>query len=524
MKLTFSILLILFLNIHLNSKPTTETESKYSTKSIWDEIMKQQSMLNTNKGIIYFEKQNYEKASIEFLKAINNHPNPVAYTLYGASLYWLGDVDASIENYNKAIELDPKYDIAYQLRGISYARKREIEKALEDFKKAEELNPYRSDVLMNIGSVYFSLNKIQDSVYYFKKALKLSPSNPLYHYQLGLVYYYTYDYEKARDEFLKAVAIKKDYEDAVLWLALTYERVGKMEEAIKYYKKAISIKEFDNFARYKLARLLNKKNLKFQNYLDKFFLLTPANKRGGVSLNLSYSYNSFSKKSKDPVENMLRENLSRLGSNDKIELSVDIIEMPDIILQKKTEKFKNMLENRFSPVNIKIINKSYILKPTSQLQREKEINRIINEIKKTIKDNPEKYRVNININSVKTDTPQNRAEYVPRNVGNDMGLWIIGNNWINEVDEDLSEINYNKLNSSENLIYACANLLTGNIETAEDLFKKSEDNFPVLSKLGLSVVYYIGGDTEKALKLLKTDTLKNNKIALENLRWINGDK
>ena len=45
------------------------------------------------------------------------------------------------ENFNKAIELNPRFVLAYSDRGIIWKEKREYDKAIADFTKAIELNP-----------------------------------------------------------------------------------------------------------------------------------------------------------------------------------------------------------------------------------------------------------------------------------------------------------------------------------------------------------------------------------------------
>ncbi len=52
-----------------------------------------------------------------------------------------GDYEQAIEDYNKAIELDPDFAEAYYLRGVAYYVFDDPEQAIEDFTKAIELDP-----------------------------------------------------------------------------------------------------------------------------------------------------------------------------------------------------------------------------------------------------------------------------------------------------------------------------------------------------------------------------------------------
>jgi len=53
--------------------------------------------------------------------------------------YDKGDYDKAIADYNKAIEIDPKYAQAYYNYGFAYNKLGEFSKADADIKKAKEL-------------------------------------------------------------------------------------------------------------------------------------------------------------------------------------------------------------------------------------------------------------------------------------------------------------------------------------------------------------------------------------------------
>ena len=157
--------------------------------TVWDRIMEEQSLMDLRKGYMLMEAEKYPDAANEFLKAIARTPSePYAHILYGSSLYWLGDPEKAMAEFNTAAGLDPRNAVAYQLMGIVHAWKGESGLALEKFLKAGELAPERADVKMNIGSTYHSLGDMDKALEYFREAARLEPSNPLYSYQLGLLY------------------------------------------------------------------------------------------------------------------------------------------------------------------------------------------------------------------------------------------------------------------------------------------------------------------------------------------------
>ena len=62
-------------------------------------------------------------------------------TIGGADYLEKGQYDHAISDFDKAIEINPKFALAYYIRGRSYYYKREKEydKSWDDIKKAQDL-------------------------------------------------------------------------------------------------------------------------------------------------------------------------------------------------------------------------------------------------------------------------------------------------------------------------------------------------------------------------------------------------
>jgi tetratricopeptide (TPR) repeat protein len=64
------------------------------------------------------------------------------------------NVDQAIENYSKAIKIDPKLAKAYNNRGIAYMWKKQYDLALTDFSKTIALDPKNGKAYNNRAIVY----------------------------------------------------------------------------------------------------------------------------------------------------------------------------------------------------------------------------------------------------------------------------------------------------------------------------------------------------------------------------------
>ncbi len=94
--------------------------------------------------------ENYDLAISYYNKAINsgkldNKQLAVAYNNRGCAYDDSGKEELALQDFNKAISLDPKYDAPYFSRSFIYERRQEYAKAIADMQKAVNLDPNFDD-------------------------------------------------------------------------------------------------------------------------------------------------------------------------------------------------------------------------------------------------------------------------------------------------------------------------------------------------------------------------------------------
>ena len=94
----------------------------------------------------------------------------------GTELLEKGQYDQAIANFDKAIEINPRYAEAYNNRGIAYLRKGQYDKAISDFTKVIEINPKDAMAHENRGLVYAILGQYDKSTSDHTKAIELDPT------------------------------------------------------------------------------------------------------------------------------------------------------------------------------------------------------------------------------------------------------------------------------------------------------------------------------------------------------------
>jgi tetratricopeptide (TPR) repeat protein len=122
---------------------------------------------------------------------------------YRLGYWWYDNRDRkkSIEEFNKALNLDPNYPDALNVFAYLYVYWGDYEKAIEYFKKQISVLPGKPNPLDSLAEAYVWMGKLDDAIATYKKALEVKPDFYLSMYSLGYVY-----------------ALKEDYPEAIRWL------------------------------------------------------------------------------------------------------------------------------------------------------------------------------------------------------------------------------------------------------------------------------------------------------------------
>jgi len=95
-----------------------------------------------NRGVAYYVKRDYDRAIEDFGRAVALDPDtPSAYIFRAKSYRVRGDYDRAIEDYGKAIEFFPGDPEIYDERGSAYLSKGDYGQAILDYDRAIALDP-----------------------------------------------------------------------------------------------------------------------------------------------------------------------------------------------------------------------------------------------------------------------------------------------------------------------------------------------------------------------------------------------
>ena len=166
----------------------------------------------------------------------------ILFNILGAVHEGLGQLDDSIEAYNKALAIKPDYADACYNMGNALKEQGKFEEAIEAYNKALAIKPDNVEAWNNMGITLKNQGKQEEAIEAYNKALAIKPDYADAWNNMGNSHIEQGKEEEAIEAYNKALAIKPDYADAWNNMGNALKEQGKFEEAIEAYKKALAIK------------------------------------------------------------------------------------------------------------------------------------------------------------------------------------------------------------------------------------------------------------------------------------------
>ena len=175
------------------------------------------------------------------LNPTGSHFTFIAYSSRGYTYGSQGKPDKAIEDYTRAIELEPNSALAYSNRGAAYQKQGNLEQAIEDCTSAIELKPNNDQAYKNRGGAYYEQGNLEQAIEDFTSAMELKPDSALAYYNRGVAYHKQGNLEQAIEDYTSAIELNPDNDQAYNNRGTTYQNQGNLEQAIEDYTKAIEL-------------------------------------------------------------------------------------------------------------------------------------------------------------------------------------------------------------------------------------------------------------------------------------------
>ncbi len=176
---------------------------------------------------------------------------------YNVGIFYLnnGQPDEAIKYLQKALLLQPKFDLAFDGLGLAYSIKGDFIEAIKFYNEALAANPLLTDAHNHLATAYQEQGLLDKAEEHFLAAVRDETyhSRELPLYNLARLYYLKEENDKALDYVNQAVNIKPGFAMGHNLKGLVHERLKDYRNAIISYQAAKKILPDDVNLTYNLA-------------------------------------------------------------------------------------------------------------------------------------------------------------------------------------------------------------------------------------------------------------------------------
>jgi type IV pilus biogenesis/stability protein PilW len=203
--------------VKVSSKPISEQRPPVSQEGVKERELSIQKIPSSeathhfNLGLLYHKNNKLPEAIEEYKRAIQIDPfNVGAHNNLGMVYKDLGRYEEAISQYQKVLSIDPRYGKARHNIAVVYYSQGNLEKAAMELNLAIAANPRRPESYTNLGLIYKKLKNLPEAREVFQKGLSIDPKYPPLHYNLAIILEEEGDFGGAIFHYQKFVELSSD--------------------------------------------------------------------------------------------------------------------------------------------------------------------------------------------------------------------------------------------------------------------------------------------------------------------------
>lgn len=159
----------------------------------------------------------------------------------GVEKHKQGDERGAINNYDRAIDIEPSFALPYLYRANAKKNIAEYDEAIQDSTKAIELAPDRDYGYAERALVWTVMSKYDKALEDLNRAIELNPSFAPYYAKRSSIHLTLGKYREGLNDANKAIELDRNFEIAYKNRAILHYKLGNKLAAIDDYTKVISI-------------------------------------------------------------------------------------------------------------------------------------------------------------------------------------------------------------------------------------------------------------------------------------------
>ena len=163
----------------------------------------------------------------------------VSLNISGDKLYENGDLQGAIDEFKRALLMDPANVNVHNSLGVCYGLQSEYESAIEAFNKVVSIDPGEYMAMFNLGLVHGLRGQPEKALEFFLNADKINGGVYEIAFQCGKLCFDSGDLAKAKPFLERAAKLGPDSGTVYRYLGDCYAAENLTQDAISAYKKAI---------------------------------------------------------------------------------------------------------------------------------------------------------------------------------------------------------------------------------------------------------------------------------------------
>ncbi len=194
--------------------------------------------------------------------------NARAFEHLGTAMVKKGKLEEAIENYRRAVTIDPDFTSAHANMGNALTQTGLFDEAILHYDRVRLLDPHHVEARLNRGHALDMLGRAEESIEAYREATQVGGprADPgilaRAHYNLGSAVGRQGDFDGAVLHYREAIRLRPDYEKAHYSLAWVFERQGHLGAAIRHYESVLRINPNHEEARRALGDAMRRQRLK----------------------------------------------------------------------------------------------------------------------------------------------------------------------------------------------------------------------------------------------------------------------
>ena len=163
----------------------------------------------------------------------------VSLNISGDKLYANGDIQGAIDEFKRALLIDPANVNVHNSLGVCYGLQGEYESAIEEFKAVASIDPGEYMAMFNLGLVHALKKQPERALEFFLNADKINGDVYEVAFQSGKLFFELGHLEEAKPFLERAAKLDPHSGSVYRYLGDCYAAANLAQEAISAYKKAI---------------------------------------------------------------------------------------------------------------------------------------------------------------------------------------------------------------------------------------------------------------------------------------------